>query len=89
MPVYRLDPIDADSAAWKYSQEKDTLWTAAGSPKFAREQAAARSGFAALAEPGAVSPWLDEKLTSCVEAPNQTYPDFGEVIREDGSKVDF
>ncbi len=89
MPVYRLDPIDADNAAWTYSREKDTVWTAAGSPKFAREQVAARSGFAALAIPGAISPWLDEKVTSCVEEPTQTFPDFGEVIREDGSQVDF
>jgi hypothetical protein len=89
MNVYRLDPIDAASASWKYSEEKDTVWTSAATPKEARDQAAAHTGFAAASEPGAVSPWQDEKVTSCIEEPTMSYPDPGEVIREDGSKVDY
>ena len=34
-------------------------------------------------------PWQDEKVTSCVLDPTMNYPDPGEVIREDGSKVAF
>ncbi len=89
MTVYRLDPIDADHGSWKYSDEKDTVWTNAPTPKAARDQVAAHSGFAALAEPGSVSPWQDEKVTSCAPEPTMDYPSPGEVIREDGSQVDY
>ena len=89
MNTYRLDSIDAESASWKYSQEKYTVWTRAASIKDARAQVAAHTGFSAVSEPGAVSPWQDEKVTSCVLEPTMTYPDPGEVIREDGSTVDF
>ncbi len=57
--------------------------------KDARDQVTARTGFKAASEPGAVSPWQDDKVTSCVADPTMTYPDPGEVIREDGSNVDF
>ena len=89
MNVYRLDPIDAASALWKYSEEKNTVWTCAASTKEARDVVTAHTGFAAVSEPGAVSPWQDEKVTSCVPEPTMSYPGPGEVIREDGSTVDF
>jgi hypothetical protein len=89
MNVYRLEPIDAASPLWKYSEEKYTVWTCAATPKDARDQVTARTGFKAASEPGAVSPWQDDKVTSCVADPTMTYPDPGEVIREDGSEVDF
>ncbi len=56
-------------------------------PADARDLVAARTGFFKLAEPGAVSPWKDERVTSCVEEPTMSYPSPGEVIREDGSRV--
>ena len=59
MNTYRLDPIDVESASWKYSQEKYTVWTRAASIKDARDQVAACTGFSAASEPGAVSPWQD------------------------------
>lgn len=89
MHVYRLDPIDPDHPSWRYSEEKDTVWTTAPTPEAARAQVAARSGFAALSEHGSVSPWQDESVTSCVLEPSMSYPSPGEVIREDGSNVDY
>ena len=89
MNIYRLDPIDPNHWSWKFSEEKDTLWTCAATPKEARDLVAARTGFASFAEPGGVSPWQDEKVTSCVAEPTMSYPSAGEVIREDGSRVDF
>ena len=85
MKVYRLSPIATDDASWKYSVEKEHVWASAATPAEARELVAAKSGFSTLAEPGAVSPWNDERVTSCVEEPTLTYPGAGQVIREDGS----
>jgi hypothetical protein len=87
MNIYRLDPIDPGLPSWNYSIEKDTLWSSAPTPKEARDLAASKAGFAADAPVGVISPWLDEKATSCVAEPTMTYPDPGEVIREDGSSV--
>jgi hypothetical protein len=87
MKVYRLSPIDGDDPSWKYSVEKAHVWATAQNPADARDLVAARTGFYKLAEPGAVSPWKNERVTSCVEEPTMTYPSPGEVIREDGSPV--
>ncbi|MCI4679138.1 hypothetical protein K9U39_05690 [Rhodoblastus acidophilus] len=87
MRVYRLSPQRRDDPSWKYSIEKAHVWTCASTPDEARDIVAAKTGFAKLAEPGAVSPWKDERVTNCVEEPTMTYPDPGEVIREDGSPV--
>lgn len=88
MKVYRLTPKDADDFSWKYSVEKSHVWAGALSPADARDLVAAKTGFFKLAEPGAVSPWKDERITNCVEEPTMNYPGPGEVIREDGSRVD-
>jgi len=87
MKVYRLSPLNADDPSWKYSVEKSHVWACALTPSAARELVAARTGFFKLAEPGAVSPWRNEQVTNCVEEPTMSYPDAGEVIREDGSRV--
>jgi hypothetical protein len=87
MTVYRLAPIDGDHSSWKYSVEKAHVWACAQTPADARDLVAAKTGFFRLAEPGAVSPWKDERVTSCVEEPTMTYPSPGDVIREDGSRV--
>ncbi len=87
MKVYRLEPIDVDHPSWKYSVEQSQVWACAQSPADARDLVAARTGFFKLAEPGAASPWKDERVTSCVEEPTMSYPSPGQVIREDGSKV--
>jgi hypothetical protein len=87
MKVYRLSPIATDDPSWKYSVEKEHVWAGAATPAEARALVAAKSGFSRLAEPGAVSPWIDERVTSCVEEPTLTYPGTGQVIREDGSHV--
>ena len=87
MKVFRLSPIDGNDPSWKYSVEKAHVWACALTPADARDLVAARTGFFKLAEPGAVSPWKNERATSCVEEPSMTYPDPGEVIREDGSRV--
>jgi hypothetical protein len=87
MKVFRLAPIDGDDASWKYSVEKAHVWACASNAADARDLVAAKTGFSKLAEPGAVSPWKNERVTSCVEEPTMTYPGPGVVIREDGSRV--
>ncbi|HVO33360.1 MAG TPA: hypothetical protein VMU17_05535 [Elusimicrobiota bacterium] len=87
MKVYRLSPEDTNNPNWKYSIEKSHVWAGALSPADARDLVAARTGFFKLAVSGAVSPWKDERVTSCVEEPTMNYPSPGEVSREDGSSV--
>ncbi len=87
MKVFRLEPIDGDDPSWKYSVEQSHVWTCALTPADARELVAARTGFFKLEEPGAVSPWMNERVTACVAEPTMTFPSPGEVIREDGSPV--
>lgn len=87
MPVYRLAAILTDDPSWKYSIEKTHVWAGAPSPADARDLVAVKSGFYKLAEPGAVSPWKDPRVTSCAEDVTMNYPGPGEVIREDGSTV--
>ncbi|WP_294533224.1 hypothetical protein [uncultured Rhodoblastus sp.] len=87
MKVYRLSPIATDDPSWNYSVEKEHVWAGAATAAEARELVAAKSGFSRLAKPGAVSPWNDERVTSCVEEPTLSHPGVGQVIREDGSKV--
>jgi hypothetical protein len=88
MKVYHLSPLATDDPSWKYSVETGQIWACALTSDHARELAAARTGFFKLAEPGAVSPWRNDKVTSCIEDPTMNYPDPGRVIREDGSPVD-
>lgn len=87
MKVFRLSPIEVADPSWKYSVEKSHVWACALTPADARDLVAARTGFFKLEEPGAVSPWMNERVTSCVEEPTMSYPSPGDVIREDGSKV--
>jgi hypothetical protein len=87
MPVYRLAAVIADDPSWKYSIEKAHVWAGALSPADAREIVAVKTGFYRLAEPGAVSPWKNARVTSCTEEPTMDYPAQGDVIREDGSAV--
>lgn len=89
MNVYRLNPIDPGHASWQYSVEKNTVWTCAPTPKEARDQVASRTGFAAYEKLGGMSPWQDARITSCALEPTMTYPSPGEVVREDGSVVDY
>jgi hypothetical protein len=89
MNIYRLDPITPGHTSWRYSEEKDCVWACAPTPEKARELVAARSGFARLATPGATSPWLDASVTSCTPQPTMTLMSEGDVVREDGSSVDY
>jgi hypothetical protein len=89
MNVYRLDPIDPGHSSWRFSMEKETVWTCAPSPKEARDLVTAKTGFAAHGAAGVLSPWQDATVTSCVLEPTMDYPGPGEVIREDGSLVDY
>ncbi len=89
MSVYRLDPIDPGQASWSYSMEKDTVWACAATPEAARELASVRSGFESAAPKDVSSPWKDPRIVSCTLEPTMTYPDPGQVMREDGSLVEF
>lgn len=87
MPIYRLAPLMRDDASWAYSVEKTHVWAGALTPDQARALVAAKTGFYRLATPEAVSPWLDTAVTSCEEESSMSYPERGEVIREDGSRI--
>jgi hypothetical protein len=89
MNVYRLDPIKPGHPSWRYSREKDTVWACAPTEQEARDLVAGKSGFAELAEPDAASPWRDATVTSCVLDPTISLMRAGNVVREDGSAVDF
>jgi hypothetical protein len=89
MNIYRLDPIVPDHSSWKYSEEKDCVWACAPSPTEARDLVAANTGFATLGATGAKSPWQDEAVTSCVLQPTMSLMSAGDVMREDGSPVDY
>jgi hypothetical protein len=89
MNVYRLDPIDPGDESWRYSTEKNTVWTCAPTPEEARELASVKSGFASAAPKDVASPWKNDSLVSCTIEPTMSYPDPGQVIREDGSLVEF
>ncbi len=89
MNVYRLDPINPGDKSWQYSVEKNTVWTCAPTPREAREQVASKTGFRAFAATGKLSPWQDASVTSCAIEPTMNYPNAGEVVRDDGSLVDY
>ncbi len=89
MNVYRLDPVDPGHASWQYSVEKNSVWTCAANAKEARDLVASRTGFAADAAPSVLSPWQDARVTSCTIEPTMNYPNPGEVVRDDGSLVDY
>ncbi len=86
MNVCRLDPSDPGHPSWQYSKEKDAVWTCASTQKEARDLVASKTGFATFAAPGVLSPWQDEKVTSCVWEPTMNYPSAGTVVREDGNR---
>lgn len=87
MPIFRLASLAADDPSWKYSVERTHVWAHALTADDARDLVAAKTGFFRLAEPGAVSPWKDPRITSIAEDPTMSFPGPGEVIREDGSRV--
>jgi hypothetical protein len=87
MNVYRLDPIDPGHPSWKFSQEKDTVWAAAPTETAARELVASRSGFDPASDE--TSPWKNPVVTSCVLDPTIELLNAGEVVRQDGSDVDY
>jgi hypothetical protein len=89
MNIYRLEPITFDPSSWQYSAEKNGVWACAPTPEEARALVAAKTGFAALAVAGARSPWQDATVTSCVPEPTMRLLDVGDVVRQDGSSVDY
>jgi len=87
MNVYRLDPIDPGHPSWKFSVEQATVWAAAASEAAARELAASRSGFDPAC--GGTSPWKNPAVVSCALDPTITLLNEGDVVREDGSEVNY
>ncbi|MCW2276076.1 hypothetical protein GJ654_19475 [Rhodoblastus acidophilus] len=87
MSVYRLEPIDSDHPSWKYSKEQEKVWAAAPSEAAARDLVAARSGFDPAS--GGTSPWKDPAVTSCVLDPTLKYLNENDVVRNDGSTVNY
>ncbi len=89
MNTYRLDPIEFGDSSWQYSKEKGSIWACAPTPQEARDLVASKSGFGAFAGIGARSPWQDDAVTSCVLQPSMKLMNAGDVVREDGSSVDY
>jgi len=89
MNIYRLDPIEPGHSCWQYSKEKNRIWACAPTPKDARDLVATKTRFSMLGVIGARSPWQDEAVTSCVLQPSMTHMSAGDVVREDGSPVDY
>lgn len=89
MNIYRLDPIEFGDASWRYSKEKDSVWACAPTPEEARNLVASKSGLGAFDGTGPRSPWQDDTVTSCILQPSMTLMSAGEVVREDGSAVDY
>lgn len=89
MNVYRLDPITSGDPSWQYSEEKNTVWACAPTAEDARELVAAKTGFARLGVRGARSPWQDATVTTCVLQPTMKLLSAEDVVRQDGSSVDY
>jgi hypothetical protein len=89
MNVYRLDPIDPGHASWAFSKEKNSVWVGSATGDKARDLAAARSGFDHLVTSDATSPWKNPALTSCVLEPTVKLLNEGDVVRQDGSEVEY
>lgn len=73
MPVFRLEPIDADSPHWKRSWHRDACLVAAATEAEARERAAGIFDQVAKGTPGPeplVAPWTDGDLVGCVLSPD-------------------
>ena len=89
MNVFRLDPIDPGHASWAFSKEKNMIWVGSPTADKARDLAAARSGFDLQATPDATSPWKNPAVTSCVLDPTMKLLNEGDVVRADGSEVEY
>jgi hypothetical protein len=87
MNVYRLEPLDPDHPSWRHSLEQEMVWACAPTPEEARALVAAKAA-APDSEPGQ-SPWLDPEASSCQLDPTMKLLDAGDVIRQDGSAVDY
>ena len=89
MHTYRLDPIDPGHPSWENSLEKETVWTCAPSIRDARDLVAAKTGAPRKNAANGDSPWQIEVASSCAPDPNVSSVGAGEVIRQDGSLVDY
>jgi hypothetical protein len=89
--VYRLDPIDFDNPRWSASRIKKAVWAAADSPDEARRLVAGKTVRAVPAKPGAPkvgpSPWLDDRITTCVWEASRTDVAKGRVVDEQGRDI--
>ena len=71
MSVYRLDPINLTDRSWELSSVKEAVWAGAQTPTAARDLVALKSLHSIRKplsdfQPIPNSPWLNDKLTSCV-----------------------
>lgn len=89
MNVYRLDPIDSNDASWQLSTVRKTVWAAALTPDAARQLVASTTlRFRRLPSghpPKPISPWLNEKVTTCVWDTARNDLGDGDVVTADGT----
>ena len=87
MNLYRLDPIDIDHTSWAASSVKETVWVGAATDRAARDFVANKTLTVVNPiekfSPKVNSPWLDDRVTSCVwETDGRKLPE-GTVVRAD------
>jgi len=90
MNAYRLDPIDLAHLRWKASSIREVVWAAADSPEEARKLVAAKTvrvPDASQTSAKLASPWLDDRLTSCVWEPSRADLPDGAVVDSRGRDV--
>lgn len=90
MNVYRLDPIDLAHLRWKASTIREVVWAAADTPEAARALVAAKTMRApdtGRTSAKLISPWLDDRLTSCVWEPSKDDVPDGAVVDSRGGDI--
>jgi hypothetical protein len=75
MSVYRLDPINLGDPSWENSSIKEAVWAGAPTSTAARDLVALKTATrheVAVGQPlKTMSPWYDDKVTSCVLYPDK------------------
>lgn len=90
MNAYRLDPIDLAHERWKASSIGEVVWAVADSPEEARKLVAAKTvrvPDASQMSAKLASPWLDDRLTSCLWEPSRADLSDGAVVDSLGRDV--
>jgi len=91
MSVYRLDPINLTDPSWELSSVKEAVWAAAATDSAARELVSHKTIHSMRKlpdfQPIPNSPWLNDKVTSCVLYPGKKDIQEGNVMTLQGRSL--